>query len=56
MLHRDEPPPPISQFRADAPARLESTAIAALAKDPADRPPDGAALLAELGVPAGERA
>ena len=34
----------------DAPAALESTAIAALAKDPARRPRDGAALLAELGV------
>ena len=53
MLHRDAPPPPISEFRDDAPAQLESTAMAALAKNPADRPPDGAALLAELGVPAG---
>jgi serine/threonine-protein kinase len=53
VLHRDAPPPPISQFRDDAPAALESTATAALAKDPADRPADGAALLAELGVPAG---
>src|SRR2546423_1082290 len=53
MLPRDAPPPPISTFRGDAPARLESTAMAALAKDPADRPRDGAALLAELGVPAG---
>jgi len=52
-LHRDAPPPPISQFRDDAPATLESTAMAALAKDPAARPPDGAALLAELGVSAG---
>ena len=52
-LHRDAPPPPIAQFRDDAPARLESTAMAALAKDPADRPPDGAALLADLGLPAG---
>jgi eukaryotic-like serine/threonine-protein kinase len=53
MLHRDEPPPPISQFRSDAPAALESIALAALAKNPADRPQDGAALLAELGVPSG---
>ena len=52
-LHRDAPPPPIEQFRADAPARLESTAVACLAKDPADRPPDGGALLAELGLPPG---
>jgi serine/threonine-protein kinase len=53
MLHRDEPPPPISEFRGDAPPALESTALAALAKDPADRPQNGAALLAELGMPAG---
>ena len=53
MLHRDEPAPPISQFRSDAPPALESTALAALAKNPADRPQNGAALLAELGVPPG---
>jgi serine/threonine-protein kinase len=52
-LHRDSEPPPLTQFRDDAPALLESTATAALAKDPADRPADGAALLASLGVPAG---
>jgi serine/threonine-protein kinase len=52
-LHRDAEPPPVSQFRDDAPALLESTATAALAKDPADRPRDGAALLAALGVSAG---
>src|SRR5438874_2720987 len=53
MLHREEPPPPITRFRTDAPPALESTALAALAKDPADRPRNGAALLAELGLPAG---
>src|SRR6266849_8529875 len=53
MLHRDAPPPPVAQFRADAPAQLESTTMACLTKDPADRPPDGAALLGELGLPAG---
>ena len=53
LMHRDTPPPPLTQFRTDAPARLESTAMLALSKDPFERPADGAALLAELGVPAG---
>jgi eukaryotic-like serine/threonine-protein kinase len=52
-LHRDAEPPPVEQFRDDAPALLESTAMAALAKDPADRPRDGAALLSALGVSTG---
>jgi serine/threonine protein kinase len=47
-MHRDDPPPSVAEFRSDAPARLESITAAALAKDPADRPPDGAALLREL--------
>jgi serine/threonine protein kinase len=53
LMHRDTPPPPLAQFRTDAPARLESTAMHALSKDPSERPPDGGALLAELGAPAG---
>src|SRR6476661_4880784 len=53
LQHRDAAPPPLTEFRDDAPARLESTAMAALAKDPAERPPDGTALLAELGAPTG---
>ena len=48
-LHQEAEPPNITDLRPDAPARLESVAAAALAKDPADRPPDGAALVAELG-------
>ena len=52
-LHRDSKPPPLNELRPDAPVLLEATATAALAKDPADRPPDGAALLAALGVPTG---
>src|SRR5439155_388775 len=52
-LHRDAPPPPIDRYRDGAPATLESAAMTALAKDPADRPPNGAALLAELGVAGG---
>ena len=47
-MHRDDPPPSVADFRADAPARLESLVAAALAKDPADRPTDGGALLREL--------
>jgi serine/threonine protein kinase len=52
-LHRDASPPPLTEFRTDAPALLESATVAALAKDPAERPPDGAALLTALGVAAG---
>jgi eukaryotic-like serine/threonine-protein kinase len=51
VQHRDAEPPPIAAIRPDAPGRLESTAMAALEKDPAQRPRDGAALLAALGVP-----
>jgi serine/threonine protein kinase len=47
-MHRDTPPPPLAALRPDAPATLESIAVAALAKSPADRPRDGAAVLAEL--------
>ena len=50
MMNRDRPPPPITSFREDAPGLLESTAMAALEKDPVDRPPDGAALLSALGA------
>jgi serine/threonine-protein kinase len=48
-MHRDDQPPTVADFRSDAPARLESLAAAALAKDPADRPADGSALVRELG-------
>src|SRR5438067_2015514 len=51
LMHRNTPPPPLTQLRPDAPGRLESTATAALAKDPSERPRDGGALLAELGAP-----
>jgi serine/threonine-protein kinase len=47
-MHRDDPPPTIAEFRPDAPARLERLATAALQKDPAARPRDGAALLDAL--------
>ncbi len=50
LMNRDQPPPPVTEFRRDPPGLLESTAMAALEKDPADRPHDGAALLAALGA------
>jgi serine/threonine-protein kinase len=50
-MHRDDPPPTVEQLRPDAPPRLAALASAALAKDAAARPRDGAALLAELGAP-----
>ena len=50
-MHRDLPTPTVSEIRPDAPPLLESVAAAALAKSPADRPRDGAALVAELGPP-----
>ena len=46
--HRDDPPPPLSSLRPSAPPVLESIAMAALAKSPADRPADGGALVREL--------
>jgi serine/threonine-protein kinase len=47
-MHRDVDPPPLGVFRRDAPADLAALTTAALAKDPAARPPDGAALLRAL--------
>jgi len=47
-MHRDEPPPPLSSFRPDAPPQLAGLADACLVKDPRARPPDGAALVAAL--------
>ena len=47
-MNRDEPPPRVASVRAEAPRHLAWTADAALSKDPARRPADGAALLAAL--------
>ena len=47
-MHQTAEIPPIADVRADAPPVLESLAVAALRKDPGDRPPHGAALAAEL--------
>ncbi len=50
MQQRLAAPTPITRRRADAPLPLVSTASAALAKSPSERPSDGAALLAGLGL------
>src|SRR5205814_4978184 len=47
-MHRDDPPPAVRTIRRDAPAGLAALADASLAKDPAARPADGAALVAAL--------
>jgi len=47
-MHRDDPPRPVADARPDAPPRLASIVTASLAKDPTDRPTDGAALEREL--------
>ncbi|HEX5450152.1 MAG TPA: serine/threonine-protein kinase [Gaiellaceae bacterium] len=47
-MNRDERAPAVADIRRDAPAGLAWTADAALAKDPAARPPDGDALIAAL--------
>jgi len=48
LKHRTEPAPRVENYRSDAPVALARVAGAALAKDPAERPPDGLALLAHL--------
>jgi serine/threonine-protein kinase len=51
LKHRDEAPPAIRDVRPDAPASLAAIVSTALEKDPARRPPDGAALVAALAEP-----
>jgi eukaryotic-like serine/threonine-protein kinase len=46
--HIGERPPPPSERRADVPPALAAVAMAALAKDPGARPPDGGALVEAL--------
>jgi serine/threonine-protein kinase len=49
-MHRHAPPPAVETLQPDAPPALAALTAAALRKDPAARPPDGAALLAALGA------
>src|SRR3954454_7140477 len=53
-MHRDDDPPAVGDFRPDAPARLAGLVAVGLAKDPAERPQDGAALLRELRGTSGD--
>jgi serine/threonine-protein kinase len=48
-MHRSVAPPAVETLRPDAPPELAALTAAALRKDPAQRPPDGEALLAALG-------
>jgi len=49
-MHRTEPPPAMETLQPDAPPELAALTAAALRKDPAQRPADGAALLSALGA------
>ena len=49
-MHIHERPRPAREVRPDAPPGLAALADAGLAKDPAGRPPDGAALVEALGA------
>jgi eukaryotic-like serine/threonine-protein kinase len=49
-LHRREPPPAVERLNPEAPSSLAALTAASLQKDPAARPADGAALLANLGL------
>jgi eukaryotic-like serine/threonine-protein kinase len=48
-MHRQTPPPAVETVQPDAPPELAALTAAALRKDPAQRPANGAALLEALG-------
>ena len=49
-MHLHTPPPAVDMLQPDAPQELAALTAAALRKDPAQRPADGAALLTALGA------
>jgi serine/threonine-protein kinase len=51
-MHRHSPPPPVELLQPNAPRDLAALTAATLRKDPAERPADGAALLAAVGTTA----
>ena len=48
LQHQQEPPPALETLRPDVPRRLAAIVERLMAKDPADRPPRPAALVADL--------